>query len=157
MSRTRIIPDTDVYAALRHIAATQGVAAASFRAVGRATGLAAATLVQRYGTAAGMMRAAMLDGWDEADAALAAIQAPMTPKGAIVLLKALPAIPALSRDAVLLKRAGAWRAAVIKALAPRLGTTEAAAIMFAAWQGRMMWDATGGRGFSLRDATKYLT
>jgi AcrR family transcriptional regulator len=156
MPRTRIIPDTEVFAMLREIIATQGEAAASFRAVGRATGLAPATLVQRYGSAAGMLRAAMIDGWDIADAALAAIDVAPTPKGAVLLLKTLPATPPLLRDPVLVARAKAWRGRVVKALATRLGDADAAAMLFAAWQGRMMWDATGTRGFSLRDAAKRL-
>jgi hypothetical protein len=157
MSRTRLIPDTDVFAALRHIVATEGAGAASFRAVGRVTGLAAATLVQRYGTAADMHRAAMLDGWDRADAALAATETALTPKGAVALLKALPATPPLSRDPALEVRAAAWRGRVIKALAIRLGDAEAAAMLFAAWQGRMLWDGAGARGFGLRDAIKRLS
>jgi AcrR family transcriptional regulator len=157
MPRTRIIPDAQVFAILREIIATEGEAAASFRAVGRATGLAPATLVQRYGSAAGMLRAAMIDGWDIADAALAAIDAAMTPKGAILLLKSLPPPPPLSRDPVQAARAKAWRAHVVKALAARLGDAEAAAMLFAAWQGRAMWESVGARGFSLRDAAKRLT
>ena len=159
MSRTRIIPDTDVYAALRHIIATEGEAAASFRAVGRVTGLAAATLVQRYGSAAGMLRAACLDAWDIADAALQQAEgdAPRSVKGAVTLLKALPATPVLSRDPVVVARAAAWRRHVIKALTPRLGSGQAAAILFAAWQGRTAWVQSGDPGFSLRDAARRVT
>ncbi len=159
MSRTRLIPDTQVFAALRQIIATQGEAAASFRAVGRMTGLAAATLVQRYGTAAGMMRAAQLDAWDIADAALqqADADAPRTAKGATALLKALPATPMMSRDPQVMARAAAWRRQVTKALAARLGSGQAAEILFAAWQGRAVWAQTGDQGFSLRDAVRKLT
>lgn len=157
MPRSRIIPDTQVFAALRGIIASHGEAAASFRAVGRATGLAPATLVQRYGTAAGMLRAAMIDGWNIADAALAALDVADTPKGAVLLLKSLPATPPLSRDPVLVARAQAWRARVVKVLTECLDDADAAAILFAAWQGRMQWDTAGARGFSLRDAVKRLT
>jgi AcrR family transcriptional regulator len=157
MPRARIITDTQVFASLREIIATDGADAASFRAVARATGLAPATLVQRYGSAAGMLRAAMNDGWDIADAALAAIDVVPTPKGAVLLLKALPVTPPLSRDPVLAARAKAWRARVVKVLTACLGNADAAAMLFAAWQGRMLWDATGARGFSLRDAVKRLT
>ncbi len=157
MSRSRIIPDTHVFATLRDIIATQGAVAASFRAVGRATGLAPATLVQRYGSAAGMLRAAMIDGWDIADAAFDAIDVPLTPKGATLLLKALPATPPLSRDPDVVLRARAWRARVIKALTARLDDAEASAILFAAWQGRLQWEQVGARGFALRDAVKRLS
>lgn len=158
MARSRIIPDTVVFAALRHILATEGPQAASFRAVGRATGLAAATLVQRYGSATGMLVAAMQDGWDQADAALlaAAAEAPMTDKGATALLKALAPTPPLLAEAALQTRAAEWQRLVIKELTLRLKDGQAAAILFAAWQGRLMWEQAGARGFSLRDAARRL-
>jgi AcrR family transcriptional regulator len=156
MPRARIIPDTEVFATLRSIIADHGEGAASFRAIGRAIGLAPATLVQRYGSAAGMLQAAMIDGWDIADQALAQTPVTETPKGAVALLKALPTTPPLSRDPVLVARAKAWRARVLKSLTACLDDAEAAAILFATWQGRMQWDAMGARGFSLRDAVKRL-
>jgi AcrR family transcriptional regulator len=159
MARTKIIPDTTVFAALRRIIATDGPQAASFRAVGRATGLAAATLVQRFGSAEGMLVAAMLDGWDQADAALkaAAAEAVMNEKGATALLKALPPVPPLLAQKVLQDRAAAWQRQVIRELTLRLKDGQAAAILFAAWQGRLMWDAAGSRGFALKDVLRRLT
>ncbi len=157
MPRPRIIPDAQVFAALRAIIADHGAAAASFRTIGRATGLAPATLVQRYGSAAGMLQAAMIDGWDIADQALAQTPVTETPKGAVALLKAQPAPPPLSHDPVLVARAKAWRGQVLKVLTSCLDDAEAAAILFATWQGRNQWEATGARGFSLRDAVKRLT
>ncbi len=159
MPRTRLIPDTQVFATLRRLVATEGEAAASFRVLGRATGLAAATLVQRYGSAEAMVRAAALDGWDLADAALekADAEAAMNAKGATALLKLIGATPPMSRDPQVMARAAKWRKTVIKALAARLGNVQAAAMMFAAWQGRLMWDEAGGHAFSLRDLVKRLT
>jgi AcrR family transcriptional regulator len=159
MPRTRIIPDSRVFAILREIIATHGEAAGSFRAVGRATGLAPATLVQRYGSAAGMLRAAMIDGWDIADATLqrADAEAPKTAKGASALLKALPATPMMSRDPQVMARAVRWRKQVIKTLTTRLGSGQAAAILFAAWQGRVAWAHTADQGFSLRDVVRRIT
>lgn len=158
MARSKIIPDTAVFAALRHLLVTDGAQAASFRAVGRATGLAAATLVQRYGSAEGMLVAAMQDGWDQADAALvaAASEAAKNDRGATALLKALPPVPPLLAHAVLQDRAAAWQRQVIRELTVRLKDGQAAAILFAAWQGRRMWDRTGARGFALRDAARRL-
>ncbi len=158
MARQKIIPDSTVFAALRHIVATQGQQAASFRAVGRATGLAAATLVQRFGSADGMLVAAMLDGWTEADAALAAAAADTakSDKGAAALLKALPQTPPLLPDAALQERAAIWQRQVVRELTLRLKDGQAAAILFAAWQGRLMWDASGSRGFALKDAVRRL-
>ncbi|MCU0800679.1 MAG: TetR family transcriptional regulator [Rhodobacteraceae bacterium] len=159
MARTKIIPDTAVFAALRHILATEGPQAASFRAVGRATGLAAATLVQRFGSAEGMLVAALLDGWDQADAALkaAAAEAAMNEKGATAFLKTLPPVPPLLTQKALQDRAAAWQRQVIRELTLRLKDGQAAAILFAAWQGRLMWDATGARGFALKDVLRRLT
>jgi AcrR family transcriptional regulator len=158
MARTKIIPDSAVFKALRHLLVTEGPQAASFRAIGRATGLAAATLVQRYGSAEGMLLAAMLDGWDQADAALvaAADAAPKSDKGATALLKALPPAPPLLVHPALQARAADWQQKVIRELALRLKDGQAAAILFAAWQGRMMWERSGARGFALRDAVRRL-
>jgi AcrR family transcriptional regulator len=159
MPRQRAVPDAVVFSALRHILATEGAGAASFRAVGRAAGLAAATLVQRYGSAEGMLVAAMVDGWDHADASLAAAatQAPKSDKGATVLLKALPPTPPLLPQSLLQERAANWQRQVIKELTLRLKDGQAAAIMFAAWQGRLMWEQAGARGFALKDLLRRLT
>ncbi|MGL4319852.1 MAG: transcriptional regulator [Paracoccaceae bacterium] len=159
MARKKIIPDTTVFAALRHILIHEGPQAASFRAVGRATGLAAATLVQRFGNAEGMLIAAMQDGWDQADAALiaAAADTAKTDKGATALLKALPPTPLLLAHKPLQERAATWQRQVIKELTLRLKDGQAAAILFAAWQGRLMWDAAGARGFALKDVLRRLT
>ena len=46
------------------------------------------------------------------------------------------------------------------ALALRLGGgpqgREAATILFAAWQGQILWQTAGGKGFRLKDALKRL-
>ena len=159
MARMKTVPDADVFAALRHLMVTEGAAAASFRAIGRATGLAPATLVQRYGSANGMLVAALLDGWDRAEAALtlADDSSPAGEKGAAALLKALPPTPPFARQAVVLDRAEGWRRGVIRALTRRIGDPQAATILFAAWQGRQLWEVAGQKGFSLRDLVKRLT
>ena len=65
------------------------------------------------------------------------------------------------RDPDLAQRAAAWRATVEAALALRLGSgtkgKEAAALLFAAWQGQALWSATGDSAFRLKDAVKRLT
>jgi AcrR family transcriptional regulator len=159
MARQKIIPDAAVFRALRHILMTEGREAASFRAVGRATGLAAATLVQRFGSAEGMLVAALLDGWDQADAALmaAAEEAAKSDKGAAALLKALPPTPPLIDLPALKERAAVWQRQVIRELTLRMKDGQAAAILFAAWQGRLMWEDAGARGFALKDAVRRLT
>ena len=56
---------------------------------------------------------------------------------------------------------GSGKSTLLEALAVRLGGgakgREAAALLFAAWQGQMLWLAVGGRGFKLKDAVKRLT
>ena len=158
MARKKLIPDTAVFEALRHILMTEGAQAASFRAIGRETGLAAATLVQRFGSAEAMLVAAMQDGWDQADAALvaAAEVAAKSDKGATALLKALPPAPPLLLHPALQERAAAWQQKVIRELTLRLKDGQSAAILFAAWQGRQMWERSGARGFALRDAVRKL-
>ena len=34
---------------------------------------------------------------------------------------------------------------------------EAAALLFAAWQGQLLWQGAGGKGFKIKDAIKALT
>ena len=173
MPRKKTIPDSDVYAAIRQLLAAGGDKAVAFGSVARQTGLAAATLVQRYGSREGMVQAALSEGWDRLDAACqkAEAEAPVSAKGAATFLKAIGADTAdgadLSllavdfRDATLRDRAALWRARVEAALALRLGggarAREEAAILFAAWMGQVMWLPAGGKGFKLKDALKRLT
>ena len=172
MPRPRTIADAEIFAAIRRLLAEGGDKAVAFGPVARATGLAASTLVQRYGSREGMLRAALLAAWDALDARTAEAEAaaPPGPKGAVALLKALGgggeaadvALLAVDfRDAALRDRAAAWRARVEGALALRLGGgargREAAAILFAAWQGQALWALAGEKSFRLKDAVKRLT
>lgn len=164
MARPKIIADADVFAALRHLLATEGDKGVTFGAVARATGLAAASLVQRYGSRDGMVRAALGAAWDALEVETA--KADASAETAQAFLKALGgdapqttdlALLAMDfRDATLRARATAWRAQVEAALARRLRDADAAAILFAAWQGQMLWHVAGGKGFRLKDAAKRL-
>jgi AcrR family transcriptional regulator len=160
MARPRIISDADVFTTIRALLTQGGEKAVGFGPVGRATGLAAPTLVQRYGSQRAMVEAALLAAWDILDQALEAAeaQAPLNAKGAIALLKRVDAttVPAATSQA-LLDRAMAWRRRVEAALTQRLGSPEAAAILFAAWQGRSAWADAGGKGFALKDLIRKIT
>jgi AcrR family transcriptional regulator len=172
MGRSRTIPDSEVYGAIRQLLAGGGDKAVAFSSVARATGLAAPTLVQRYGSRDGMVRAALLAAWDDIDKRTAEISGtiPVSPKGAGQLLKALwgdgsemvdlTFLAADFRDAGLRERALQWRKTVEAALAPRLGGgakgREAASILFCAWQGQALWARAGGRSFKLKDAVRRL-
>jgi hypothetical protein len=166
MPRTRTIPDTKVFASIQSLLDQGGDKAVSFASVAGATGLAAPTLVQRYGSLSDMLRAARLSAWEALEAATAEAIDSTADKGPQGLLKALPVAEAARlasdlRDADLAQRARAWRATVESALAFRLGTgpkaRESAALLFAAWQGQALWAATGDSAFRLKDAVKRLT
>lgn len=165
MPRTRIIPDSNVFAAIQRLMDQGGERAVSFATVAAATGLAAPTLVQRYGSRDGMARAARLAAWDALLASTDAAIAATADKGPQALLKALqPDVRALAadlRDADLAQRAGVWRATVEGALALRMGTgskaKENAALLFAAWFGHALLAPAGGSAFRLKEAVKRLT
>lgn len=166
MPRTRSIPDTHVFAVIHRLLDEGGDKAVSFASVATATGLAPPTLVQRYGSRDGMLRAARLAAWDSLEAATAAAISGTEAKGPLGLLKALATVDAAhlagdARDPDLVQRAAAWRATVEAALAVRLGpgqkARDGAAMLFAAWQGQLLWSRAGAPGFKLKDAVKRLT
>lgn len=173
MPRKKIIPDTDVYVAIRALLAAGGDKAVAFGPVARATGLAAATLVQRFGNRDAMVEAALSDAWDRLDAACkdAEAVAPLSTKGAATFLKQLSTTTLESGDLSLLtvdfrspglrQRAMDWRARVEGGLALRLGggakAAEQAAILFAAWMGQVLWAPAGGKSFKLKDLLKRVT
>ncbi len=164
MARPRTLPDANVYAAIRALLAEGGEKAVGFGSVARATGLAAPTLAQRYGSVEGMLTAALLDEWDRQEARLAdlAAAAEPGPKGAQAILKGLGAGPAAYlRDATLRDRAASFRARVEAALVPHLGgggrAREAAGILFAARQGQALWQRAGEKSFRLKGLIKRLS
>jgi len=167
MSRPRTIPDDAIFAEVRRLLAEGGDKAVAFASVARATGLAAPTLVQRYGSREGMVRAALMAAWDTLDRQTDAAEAGAD--SALGLLKALGAgtetadlsrLAADFRDAALRARAEAWRARVEAALARSMGggsrAREGAAVLFVAWQGRMLWQDVGGKGIRLKDLVRRL-
>lgn len=165
MPRTRLIPDADVFAAIRSLLDQGGEKAVSFATVAKATGLAPPTLVQRYGSRDGMVCAAQLAAWQGLEQLTADAIGSTADKGPQALLKALPAaeaarLAAQVRDPDLAQRATAWRFTVESALALRLGSgpkaKESAALLFAAWQGQALWSA-GASAFRLKEAVKRLT
>jgi hypothetical protein len=146
---------------------TDGEKAVTFSAISSETGFAPPTLVQRYGSCPAMILRAITQAWDGLDKlVIKATQDPATQnKGVPGLLKAVTGtvdpgtLLTLSlRDPVLTARAKAWRSEVEQAISSRLEVSarakETAALIFAAWQGRMQWDAAGGKGFRLGDAIK---
>lgn len=165
MSRTRIIPDDRIFSVIQALLEQGGEKAVTFGTVAAATGLAASTLVQRYGNLPGMIRAARLSAWDALDQRTTAAITATSDKGAQALLKLLVGLDPGSlitdlRDPALRERALVWRAHVEAALADRFGSgeraRESAALLFAAWQGQALWGREGDSGFRLKDAVKRL-
>ncbi len=165
MARQKSISDQDIHAHLLALLAESGEKALSFGALSQRCGLAPATLAQRFGSVDAMIRAALLAEWSRLQFAVAESEADavLSSKGAQALLKRLPcpspAVLALSlRDPEVVQAAQDWRAKVEAALAMRKGGgskgREAAALIFAAWQGRQIWEAAGGKSFRLADMLK---
>jgi hypothetical protein len=167
MARTKTIPDSEILALVLRKLLTEGDKAISFGLISSACGLAAPTLVQRYGSRDAMIASAIAASWTDLETLTAAVEleALVSAKGAQGFLKDIGAqvdIPALltasQRDKALMERAALWRKSVEAALAVRLGGgvkgRDAGAMMFAAWQGRLMWDNAGGKTFRLGEALR---
>lgn len=173
MARPRTIPDGVIHDAILHLLSAHGEKAVAFSSVARATGLAAPTLVQRFGGLDGMMQAALQKWLADLGVRLdeAAADAPLTAKGAAGLLKALSGddeqiqpgqiLPVILRYPALRGLATDLRARIEGQLALRLGGgdkgRERAAMVFAAWQGQQVWSGAGERGFRLRDLIKSIS
>jgi AcrR family transcriptional regulator len=166
MARPRTVPDAVVHDAVLALMRTDGVKSVTFGAVAARSGLAASSLVQRHRSVEGLLRDARAGGWERLSSLAdeAASTAPTGTKGAVALLKALgPPLaeqdPDLSDPAVAAAAAG-FRTRVEAALALRLGgggrARDAAAVLFAAWAGQVLWHAAGGRGFRLKEALRLL-
>ena len=162
MSRRRLIPDPQIFATIVDLAVRQGERAVTFAAIARLCHLAAPSLVQRYGSLTQMLTLAYGAEWDRITTATNSAIAEMAEqsRGPHTLLKSLtpispsPALLAASqRHAALRDMASAWQSTVIAALADLCGTP-AAAILFATWQGQVLWH--GDKSFKLKDAVKTL-
>lgn len=153
MPRKRTIPDDTLLDEALELAHRDGPEALSFGAVAARTGLAASTLVQRFGTRADMLRATLQRAWDHLDrlTAEAAAAAGDGPAGVVDLLLALtgtyPADDAGDyadqllllredlRDPVLRARGEAWIASLVAAVEQRLGGAPVGLTVVAHWQG----------------------
>lgn len=161
MARPRSVPDSVVHEAVLALIRAGGDKAVTFSAVAARCGLAASSLAERHGSVAGMILDARKGVWDriEAATAVAIAAAPLSPKGATGLLKALSAqgAPPVAADP---DRAADWRAQIEAALALRLGGgasgREAAALLFSFWQGQLAWEGVGPKTARLKDALRRL-
>ena len=172
MARPRTLPDSDVFAVILQRIAAEGEKSVAFSAISRATGLAGASLVQRYGSLAQMVEAALNWGWDELDRMSVAAAGgadgaeALGPKGAQAFLKGLTdlvgALPmgallaASLRHPHLRPRAAAWKDKVEGVITRHLRDHDAAAMVFAAWQGQVLWEGLETKSFRVKDLVKKL-
>ncbi len=158
MARPRSVPDPVVHDAVLALIRHGGEKAVTFSAVAARAGLAASSLAERHGSVAGMIADARKGAWDRLEQATAAAidAAPLSPKGATGLLKALSqvTVPPVASDPA---RALRWRAGLETALAIRLGQDAgAAAILFAVWQDRRVWQGHLDPPLRLKDTLRRL-
>lgn len=160
MSRGKNISDSQVLERLLAAVREHGPSGLSFAKAAEVAGLAAPTLVQRFGTRAGMLEAVLLRAWDELDEATTAADAETAPNpaGAIELLLRLTNPGAADydvtdgllllrediRNPVLRARGMEWGARLAKALGSRLSDDADRAIelgwqMASLWQGTLIW------------------
>lgn len=160
MGRPRTVSDEAILDAVGALLHSVGPGALTFSSAAAATGLSAATLVQRYGSRDAMLRAALLRMWDDLDRQTADLDAQLevNPEGAIALLvrlstgfgaegdpgQGLLLLREDLRDPLLRARGAAWGAALAVALGRRLSDDAAAAsvlggLLASQWQGAVLW------------------
>ena len=91
MARPKTVSNDAILDATNLVMARLGPGGVTFASVSSQAGLSPATLVQRYGSKDGLLRAALLHAWDQLDAFTARgdASAALDPKGAVSLLVAL--------------------------------------------------------------------
>lgn len=160
MPRPRTTTDAKILEAALALMTREGPDALTLAAVGKEVGLSAATLIQRFATKEGLLRAALERAWDTLDAATAKADADakLTFDGALAILRWLGPTaddgPEFTsgllllredlRDPVLRQRGASWLETLAIALGRRL-TTDARArrkvgrLMVRQWQGTQIW------------------
>lgn len=160
MARRKTIPDERVLDILLDTIMETGPAGLTFARAAKASGLSAATLVQRYGDREALVEAILLRAWDRLDAETekADAQEAETREGAIDLLMRLMPPDSAERDATdgllllredirnpnLRARGAAWGRKLAEALGRRLSADpeEGRRLgwqMASLWQGAFMW------------------
>jgi AcrR family transcriptional regulator len=153
MPRPKLRTDAEVLDQALALMRRGGPEALSFGSLAAAAGLSGATLVQRFGSKEGLVRGALLRAWDALDALTDRLdtEAAPGPDGAAEILAGLSSgygdIDAHAdglrilredfRDPVLRARGRAWIERLTQALASRVGSRDAAALV-PLWQGTVM-------------------
>jgi AcrR family transcriptional regulator len=157
MPRNRTISDEALLDHALVVVREVGPDGLTFGAVAEHAGLAASTIVQRFGSKPAMLRAALLRAWDrlDDDTAAAIAAAGKGPKGAIDLLARLSGqyeahdyadqlriLREDLRDPVLADRGRAWLAALAVAIEERVPSVSGMLVL-AQWQGTLtVWSFT---------------
>lgn len=159
MARPRKVSDEAILDAAGEVIKRLGPQGVTFASIGTESGLAPATLVQRYGTRAKMLQAVLLRMWDHLDAQTAAADAqmPVTPAGAVAILASLSdygdhddyaegllLLREDMRDPALRLRGEQWGEVLVAALGRRLSDDPDQQIklgrqMANQWQGALLW------------------
>lgn len=160
MSRRKTISDELLVDKILPAVMEHGPANVSFGNASEASGLAAATLVQRFGSRAGMVEAVLLRVWDRVDETTAEADAryPIDPGGAVELLLHLTNSDTAEydftdgllllrediRNLVLRARGVNWGTQLAGALGRRLSDDVDRAVMLgwqmaSLWQGTLIW------------------
>jgi AcrR family transcriptional regulator len=163
MPRKRTIPDDVLLDAALDIVHRSGPAALSFATLAAQVGLASSTIVQRFGSKADLLRAALLRAWDRLDVDTAAAIADASPDaaGVVDMLVALSGQYEANdyadqlmvlredlRDPVLRARGEAWIATLAHTIEQRLtdapgGADGLGELVVAHWQGTLtVWGFT---------------
>jgi AcrR family transcriptional regulator len=158
MPRQRTVPDAALADAALAVVRDGGPAALTFGALAARVDLAASTLVQRFGTKSGLLRAALLHAWAQLEDATASAVASTTPDaaGVVDLLVELSGqyqpdddfadqllvLREDLRDPVLRERGRAWIATLVTVVEERLadapgGAGGLGAVVVANWQGAL--------------------
>lgn len=160
MGRIKTVSDEAALDALLAAVSETGPEGLSFSKASAIVGLSASSIVQRFGSREGMVRAVLLHAWDKLDALtlVATSETPETPAGAAELLLRLMHGPQTEtdvtegllllredfRDPVLRARGSAWGRRLAVVLGGRLtqGSANGEAMgwqMLAVWQGTIIW------------------
>ena len=158
MPRKRTVPDDDLADAALALVREAGPAALTFAALASRTGLAGSTIVQRFGTKAQLLRAALARAWDrlEEETATATAEAAPGADGVVEMLVRLSGqydpddefadqlliLREDLRDPVLRARGRAWLATLSDAIELRLvdapgGAGGLGVLVVAQWQGTL--------------------
>jgi AcrR family transcriptional regulator len=160
MPRPKTRSDEDVLDAANKLMHERGPEALTFENLAKASGLSSATLVQRFGSKAGLKQRTLLRAWDLLDERTERVAAAVskTPAGAVELLVALSrdygGIESYAegllvlredlRDPLLRARGAAWKAVLSAALDAcfaqvRNAPPDIGLLIAAQWQGALLW------------------